>query len=102
MLSLRAPFASATSLRDRLTYYQLLDISPEEKDPEVIEQAALRCSSEARTFQITHESESTLRLNEIAQAMITLLDPARRRDYDRSIGRPSGEARSCDVILVFP
>jgi hypothetical protein len=102
MSYLFSSLACAANPQERPTYYQLLDISPDEGDPQVIEQAALRRSSEARTYQITHESESTLRLNEIAQAMITLLDPARRRDYDRSIGNPSAGGRTCDVMLVYP
>jgi hypothetical protein len=35
-----------------------------------------------------------LRLNEIAQALITLLDPVRRREYDLSLGKPLSSALS--------
>jgi hypothetical protein len=64
------------------TYYQVLEVSPAEQDPSVIEAAAVRCSGHVRIYQLTRESECTLRLNEIAEAMITLLDPVRRRQYD--------------------
>jgi hypothetical protein len=100
------PFLDATLTHDSeerrpLTYYQLLHISPDEHDPQVIEDAALRCSCDARAYQLTRESECTRCLNEIAQAMITLLDPVCRRDYDLSLSRASAPAKNCDVRLVF-
>jgi hypothetical protein len=70
----------------------VLDISPGEQDPTVIEEAALRCSGHVRTYQLTRESECTLRLNEIAQVLITLLDPVRRREYDLGLGKPLSPA----------
>jgi hypothetical protein len=69
------------------TPYQVLDISPGERDPKVIEEAALRCSSHARAYQLTCESECALRLNEIARALITLLDSACRSEHDRDLGK---------------
>jgi hypothetical protein len=45
--------------------YQVLDVSPDERDPEALEEAALRCSSQVRAYQLTSESECALRLNEI-------------------------------------
>ena len=88
MLLLVRPCASTADRQPSRTYYQVLDISPDEQDPKVIEEAALRCSAHVRAYQLTRESECTLRLNEIAQALITLLDPVRRRDYDLSLGKP--------------
>jgi hypothetical protein len=76
------------------TYYQVLDISPDEHDPKVIEEAALRCSGHVRAYQLTRESECTLRLNEIARALITVLDQVRRREYDLGLGKPLGPALS--------
>jgi hypothetical protein len=76
------------------TPYQVLDISPDERDPQVIEEAALRCSSQVRAYQLTCESECTLRLNEIAQALITLLAPAYRCEYDQGLGKLSTSAES--------
>src|SRR5580700_6971454 len=78
--------AFAAERQPSRTYYQVLDISPDEQDPQVIEEAALRCSAHVRAYQLTRESECTLRLNEIARAMITLLDPVRRREYDLGLG----------------
>jgi hypothetical protein len=72
----------------------VLDISPDERDPKVIEEAALRCSSHARTYQLTCESECTLRLNEIAQALITLLDSVCRSEHDRGFGKPLSPTKS--------
>ncbi len=86
--------ASISGGQPSRTYYQVLDISPDEYDPRVIEEAALGCSAYVRAYQLTCESECTLRLNEIAQALITLLDPNRRREYDRSLGKPSSPAGS--------
>ena len=76
------------------TYYQLLDISADEQDPRVIEEAALRNSAFVRAYQLTRESECTLRLNEIARALNTLLDPDRRREYDQGLGNGLGPALS--------
>jgi hypothetical protein len=76
------------------SYYQVLDISPDELDPKVIEEAALRCYGDLRPYQLTRESECTLRMNEIARALSTLLDPVRRREYDLSLATPHGPAPS--------
>jgi hypothetical protein len=95
------------------TPYQVLDISPAERDPKVIEEAALRCSSHVRAYQLTCELECDLRLNEIAQALITLLDPVCRVEHDRSLGLPglpgfrargvlSSLKRFSDVRFRFP
>ena len=76
-----------------LTHYQLLGITPDERDPRVIEESALACTIHVRAYQLTCEAETALRLNEIAQALITLLDPERRRQYDHSLNEDgSGEA----------
>jgi WD40 repeat protein len=65
------------------THYQLLGISSQEKDAEVIEEAAIRQSSHVRTYQAGVYARPCIRLlNEIAQARATLLHPARRQEYD--------------------
>jgi hypothetical protein len=92
MLLLVQPCASTAGRQPSRTYYEVLDISPDEHDPKVIEEAALRCSDHLRAYQLTCESECTLRLNEIAQALITLLDPVRRREYDLGLGKPLSPA----------
>jgi hypothetical protein len=94
MVHLVWPCASSADRQTSRTYYQVLDVSPHEHDPKVIEEAALRCSGHVRNYQLTHEAECTLRLNEIAQALITLLDPVRRREYDLSPGKPLSRALS--------
>jgi hypothetical protein len=82
------------------SYYQLLGVSPEESDPEVIAEAAIRQCSHVRTYQTGSRARQCIRLlNEIAQARATLLDPDRRRAYDDSVrdaaaeerGRPRGD-----------
>jgi hypothetical protein len=105
-----------------------LGVSRDEQDAHVIEDAALACVIRVRVYQLAREEEVTLRLNEIAQALITLLDPAQRRQYDHHLdvltgralpsppsvreldGPVSGEARlrfhksdegACDVKLVY-
>jgi hypothetical protein len=93
LLLVRACASSADRQLSR-TYYQVLDISPDEQDPKVIEEAALRCSGHVRAYQLTRESECTLRMNEIARALITLLDPVRRREYDLGLGKSLSTALS--------
>jgi len=72
---------------------EVLGISPKEQDPKVIEEAACVGSAHVRTYQLTRESECTLLLNEIAQALITLLDPvssARLRPEPSASRRSAG------------
>jgi hypothetical protein len=80
--------ASTADRQPSRTYYQVLDVSPEEHDPKVIEEAAFRCHSRVRIYQLTREAECIVRMNEIAQALNTLLDPIRRREYDLSLAKP--------------
>jgi hypothetical protein len=94
MLPLVPSCASTAGRQPSLTYYEVLDISPDEQDPKIIEEAALRCSGHVRTYQLTREAECTLWMNEIAQALNTLLDPVRRRDYDLGLSKPSSPAVS--------
>ncbi len=69
------------------TYYQLLGISPNETDPEVIDEAALRQASHVRTYQTgPYAQQCQALLNEIGQAKVTLLNPAKRKDYDARLG----------------
>jgi WD40 repeat protein len=75
------------------THYQLLGVSPQEQDPEVIQEAALRQTSHVRMYQIgTHAAECTRLLNEIAQARTTLLNPAKRKEYDSQFATGSAAA----------
>jgi hypothetical protein len=124
MLILVPPCAPIPGGNPSRTYYQVLGISPDEQDPRAIEEAALGCSAHVRAYQLTSESECALRLNEIAQALCTLLDPNRRQKYDQGLDRPDvpvlargqsapptlsegalvfrlGEGGTCDIRLVY-
>lgn len=68
------------------THYQLLGLAPGETDAEVIEEAVIRQTAHLRAYQIgPHAADCTRILNEIAKARTTLLDPAKRRQYDQQI-----------------
>ncbi len=83
------------------TYYQLLGIDPDETDPEVIKEAALRQTSHVRMYQTGPYAEAcTKLLNEIALARATLLHPDKRREYDARLPRRSPPALS--VVEVEP
>src|SRR6266446_6275034 len=70
------------------TYYQLLGVAPNEIDPEVIDEAAVRQTTHIRAYQIgPHAAECTKLLNEIAQAKLVLLNPAKRKAYDEQLAR---------------
>lgn len=69
------------------THYQLLGISPQEQDAEVIREAAIRQTSHVRTYQTGPYAERCIvLLNEIAAASKTLLNPEKRQEYDTRIG----------------
>jgi hypothetical protein len=71
------------------THYQLLGVAPDEADPEVINEAALRQASHVRTYQAgPHADVCTRLLTEIAQARKTLLNPEKRREYDAQLAAP--------------
>jgi hypothetical protein len=73
------------------THYQLLSISPNEHDREVINAAVVRQSAFVRNFQTgKYASEATRLLSEIAAAKVCLLDPAKRAAYDAELRK--GEA----------
>ena len=70
------------------TYFQMLSISPDEKDPEVIEEAAIRQTADVRSYQIgPHGAMATRLLNEISQARTVLLNPTKRKDYEAKLTR---------------
>jgi hypothetical protein len=71
------------------TYYQLLGIRAEEDDAERIKEAALRQTARVRVHQTgPHARECTELLNELAQALTTLLNPVRRKAYDAQRSQP--------------
>lgn len=68
------------------THYQLLGISPDEHDPDVIKAAVVRQSAYVRNFQTgKYGAEATRLLNEIGEARVCLLDPTRRARYDSEL-----------------
>ncbi|HWB08960.1 MAG TPA: hypothetical protein VG826_07040 [Pirellulales bacterium] len=68
------------------THYQLLGVSPDEQDREVINAAVVRQSAFVRSFQTGKYSlEATRLLSEIAAAKVCLLDPAKRAAYDAGL-----------------
>jgi hypothetical protein len=69
-----------------ITHYQLLGISPEEQNAQVIEEAALRLAARIRSYQLRYPQESTRLLTEISQALDTLLDSCKRQGYDAALG----------------
>ena len=85
------------------THYQLLGIAPDEQDPEVIEEAAIRQSTHVRAYQIgAHGQECTRILNEISQARTTLLNPAKRKDYDAQLAQKSAPAEQPLLATLEP
>jgi hypothetical protein len=70
------------------THYQLLGISPDEQDLDVIEAAVLRQSSFVRNFQAgPHADEATRILNEIASARLCLVDRRKRAKYNAELAK---------------
>src|SRR4051794_19842284 len=80
-------FAGPRGERSR-THYRLLGISPDERDPAVLEEAALARAARARAYQLTRPQECTRLLNDIARALATLLDPITRAEYDAGLTKP--------------
>lgn len=72
-------------------YYQLLGVSRNEQDPEVIEEAALMRIAHLRSYQLgPHTAECTRLLRELGAASEALCDPGKRAAYDKSA--PSGQS----------
>lgn len=73
------------------THYQLLGISPDEQDIEVIEAAVLRQSAFVRNFQAgAHADDANRILNEIAAARLCLIDRRKRAKYDAELSGSQG------------
>jgi hypothetical protein len=81
------------------TYYQLLGVVPEETDPEVLQEAAIRQATHVRTYQTGPHARACIRLlNEIAQARAALLNPAHRAEYDARLREEWAEQRSQTAV----
>ncbi len=75
------------------TYYQLLGVSPQERDADVIDEAALRQMAHVRAYQMgQHAALSQRILNEISQARTVLLNPDKRKAYDDTLAGASARA----------
>jgi hypothetical protein len=71
------------------THYQLLGITPDERNAEVIKEAALRQTAQVRVYQAGPQGELCTRLlNAIAQARAVLLNPKLREEYDAHMVEP--------------
>jgi hypothetical protein len=67
-------------------HYQLLGISTVETDLEVIEEAFIRQTTHLRSYQNgPHALVCTQVLNELAKAHVTLMNPAKRKEYDAEL-----------------
>ncbi|HVC98801.1 MAG TPA: hypothetical protein VND64_34370 [Pirellulales bacterium] len=88
------------------TYYQLLGISPQEQDLDVIDAAALRQCVFVRHFQSgPHAADATRILTEIATAKLCLLNPQKRSQYDAELQRsapPPDSPRSPPSLKKAP
>jgi hypothetical protein len=79
--------ANLTAIGDnggKRTYYQILQVDPA-ADPEVIDAAFRRLALKYHPDTST-DRDAAARMREILEAKACLSNPARRRDYDRSIG----------------
>jgi hypothetical protein len=78
--------------RRPVNYYDLLDVSRKERDPEVIEEAAAERIDEVRSHEDGPHGQACARLlKEIKQARLTLTNPAKRKEYDASLRRLADE-----------
>lgn len=90
------------------TYYQLLGIAPDETDAEVITEAALRQAAHVRNYQASpYAQQCSDLLNEIVQAKSTLLNAARRKEYDARLAQgkgptPSGSRTNIPPLVARP
>ncbi len=71
--------------------HQLLGISPDERDTEVIEEAALRRAGLVRRYQLRYPEESTRLLNEIGRALVAVLEPLKGQEGAAHIDRTGKE-----------
>jgi hypothetical protein len=86
-----------------LTHYRLLGITPDETNPDVIREAALRQTSRVRVFQIGPQAEQCTRiLNEIAQARAILTNPKSRQEYDAHLATPPSVETPVAATLAAP
>jgi formylglycine-generating enzyme required for sulfatase activity len=92
-------------------HYRLLGVDQFESDADVIESAAQRQIAHVRTFALGNYAEaSQALLNELSTARVTLLNPNRKKEYDKrlkaelqsnvpSIDQGSGESRQQRALV---
>jgi hypothetical protein len=90
----------------RPDYYQLLGLSTFEAEPGRIELAAEQTAMKVRSFRPAPRAALWVQLlDELESAKATLLDPARKANYDRLLheanGRPSQSADSQAAMAPF-
>ncbi|MCI0641679.1 MAG: DUF1080 domain-containing protein [Gemmataceae bacterium] len=79
------------------TFYQLLGLAAFETDTEVIDEAAIRQTTHVRAYQIGPQAaECTRILNEISLARQTLLNPAKKKEYDAKLAALAKPAAVAD------
>jgi len=83
-------------------YYQLLGVSRDEQDSEVIQEAALMRIAHLRNYQLgQHATECTRLLRELSEASESLCDPEKRAAYDKTSlsGKPEPDShREIDAV----
>jgi hypothetical protein len=70
-------------------HYRLLGLPPGEQNVKLIEQRVEARMEAVRGYQILHPEQATEALNQLAQALVCLTDPLRKREYDRGLLGPS-------------
>jgi hypothetical protein len=94
MLSAVQRWTGVPGGQESWTHYLVLGIARDEQDPTVIEEAALDRAAIVRAYQLTHGIECSRLLDQIARALVTLLDPSMRREYDAGCSDVSRDERS--------
>ncbi|HVA45466.1 MAG TPA: hypothetical protein VNH11_03695 [Pirellulales bacterium] len=79
-------------------FYRLLGAAVYESDPDVIEAAADQRMAHVRTYQTgKHGAISQKLLNELAEARLTLLNPAKKAEYDARLGSQTASDAAPDL-----
>lgn len=66
-------------------HYRLLGLPPGERDIKLIELRVESRMEAIRGYQMLHPEQATEAMNRLAQALLCLTDPARKKEYDRGL-----------------